>query len=148
MTVVISIEHRRSLQSSAFIGLYLLITVLFEIAKTRSYFLRKMQALAALSTVRTAFKFTLLGLLEVPKRRDILDEKFRKEAGKETVSGFWTRAFFVWLNPTFLLGFRRVITVEDLGPLGPEFSSERLFNRLEEKWKNSKSLITVSVPAN
>lgn len=132
LSFVTMAEHCRSLQTSAVLGLYLLLSVLFDIAKTRSYYLRIMQALAALSTASVVLKITLLALLEVPKKRHIIDE--RKSACKEALAGFWSRTFFVWLNPTFAHGFRNIIKVDDLPALGPEFASELLFSRLEQIW--------------
>jgi hypothetical protein len=132
LSFLIMVEHRRSLQTSALVGLFLLLSVFFDIAKTRSYYLRSMQALAALSATGVVLKFTLLALLEIPKQKDIIDEK--GPVGKEALAGFWSRAFFVWLNPTFVYGFRNAIKVEDLPRLGAEFSSELLFSRLEHIW--------------
>lgn len=137
LSFLIMVEHRQSHQTSALVGLFLLLNVFFDIAKTRSYYLRTMEVLAALSTAIAVLKFTLLAVLEVPKRKDIIDEK--GAVGRETLAGFWSRVFFVWLNPTFVYGFRNTIKIEDLPQLGPEFSSELLFSRLELSWSKGMS---------
>lgn len=140
---VIIIEHRRIPNSStALPSAFLMLTVLTGIAKTRSYFLRAMHALAALSTVSTIFRFLLIALLEVPKRSYLIDKDMQQSIGREAVAGFWNRVFFVWLNPTFIRGFRHLLHVEDLSPLGPEFGSQELFKRLSLHWKKCRSLRT------
>lgn len=118
-----------------------MIAAIFEIAKARSYFLRTMYTIAALSTASVAIKLALLIAQELPKTRDILDKQLRESIGKECVTGFWNRAFFIWLNPTFMFGFRNVLAVDDLSALGPRFSSKYLSQRLNRNWKKGK-LIT------
>lgn len=141
LAILVGFEFHRSLQSSVLTGLYLLLNTLFGITKTRSYFLRTLPALAGLSTSSVAFQLFLLILLEVPKTSVISDRDLRQTIGKEDVTGFWNRTFFVWLNPTFIAGLRRVLTVKDLGTLGPEFSSERLLARFNEKWTKGTTFI-------
>ena len=133
LAVLVGYEFHRSFQSSVLTGLYLLLSILFGIVKTRSYFLRTLPALAGLSTSGVAFQLILLILLEIPKTSAI-GKDLRQTIGKEVVTGFWNRTFFVWLNSTFLLGFRNVLTVNDLETLGPEFSSEKLSTRFNQKW--------------
>ena len=136
---VLNAEHRRALQSSALTGVYLLVAVLFDIAKIRSYLCRtNMQAFAGLAIASALLKCILLALLEIPKKKYIADVELKKTVGPETLSGFWNRSFFVWLNRTLLFGFRNIITVEDLEPLGPEFSSKKLSEKLESRWAQSK----------
>lgn len=144
LACVVIFEHQRILSSStALPSVFLMLTVLFDISKTRSYFLRAMNALAALSTVSTIFKFLLVALLEVPKRKYLIDEDMRQSIGREAVAGFWNRAFFVWLNPIFIFSFRNLLHVEDLSALGPEFSSEELFKRLSMHWEKGRSHSTL-----
>lgn len=135
LAILVGFAYHRSLQSSSVLtGLYLLLSLLFDIAKTRSYFRRAIPSLAGLSTVRTALNFIILPLLEVPKRSVIIDKNLQKSAGKEVVSGFWNRTFFFWLNPTLLFGFKNVLQVDDLSALGPEFSSKELSDRFGRNW--------------
>ena len=142
LAVLVSFEYHRSLQSSsALTGLYLLFSLLSDLAKTRSYFLRAIATLAGLSTGRTALNFVLLALLEVPKRSVIMDKKLQKSVGEEVVSGFWNRTFFFWLNPTLSFGFKNVIQVDDLCALGPEFSSQDLSDRFDRNWAKGTEYI-------
>ena len=140
---VISTEYHRSLQASPVLtGAFLLLSVLIEITKARSYFLRAMSGLAGVSTASIVCRCTLLGLLEVPKRRNIVDDELRKLAGKEALAGFWSRTFFAWLNPTFARGFRSVLRVEDLSNLDPVLSSESLSDRFQRNW--AKCILVIS----
>lgn len=123
-------------------GAFLLLSVLIEVTKARSYFLRAMGALAGVSTASIVFRCTLLGLLEVPKRRNIVDHELQKSVGEEAVAGFWSRTFFVWLNPTFVRGLRSVLCVEDLSNLDPVLSAKNLSDRFQRKW--TKGILVIS----
>ncbi len=132
ITFVIDAEHRRALQASALTGIYLLVTFLADLARANNYFSRpQAQALTCLAVLSAGLKLSLLLLLEISKRGQIADPHLRENVSEEAVSGFWSRSFLVWLHTTLFLGFQRIITVDDLGALGPEFSSKLLSNRLE-----------------
>ena len=49
---------------------------------------------------------------------------------RETKSGIWNRAFFVWLLPVFRQGLRGLLTVEDLPGVDAELRAEVLYQRL------------------
>ncbi len=135
MAIVVGVAHRFSLRSSALVSIYLTLTVMFDAAKIRSYFARDdTHSLAYASIVAVAIKGILLILEEIPKRPSIADEEVRKSVGNEAVSGFWSRSLFVWLNDLLLLGYRSIITVDDLEELGPEFASETLHKSFSLVW--------------
>lgn len=135
----VSLEHRYSIQSSALMSLYLGLSLLLGIAKSRSCFSRQgLYAVAGLSTASCAIKLALLLLLEVSKRSHIKDFALRKSLSREATSGFWTRAFFLWLNPTLLLGFKTILHVDDLGYLGDDFSAKYLSAKFEPVWAKCK----------
>ncbi|KND87536.1 hypothetical protein TOPH_07819 [Tolypocladium ophioglossoides CBS 100239] len=141
VAAVLHAEHRHSLRSSAFLSVYLSITLLFDVVKARSYFGRSgLNALGALTVVVAVLKLILVLLEEASKRSLIRLTRFCPTLGPETTNtGFWTRSLFLWLNTTLLIGFRNVIRAEQLQDIGPEFSSERLFARFEPKWKTGQS---------
>lgn len=145
---IIKAEHRRALRSSALTGLYLLITLLYDVARAKSYYFYKTQALASLAAIDALLKLCLLLLLEVSKRGLIEDPHVRQHASDEAVSGFWSRSFLVWLQSTLFLGFHTIISVDDLGALDPEFSSQSLSERLKASLLKSeyRSMSHVLVP--
>ncbi|EJP64369.1 Multidrug resistance-associated protein 4 [Beauveria bassiana] len=129
-------EHIYSYRPSTLLSLYLTLMILFDIAKTRSYFLRAdIDALAGLSVAVVVLELALLLFQEVPKRRLITNRSSQPRLSGEALSGFWGRALFLWVNSTLKLGFRSILRVEDLRDLGPEFSSERLYADFEPHWQ-------------
>lgn len=133
-------EHIYSYRPSTLLSVYLTLMVLFDIAKTRSYFLRgDLGSLPGLSVAVTVLEFVLLLFQEVSKRRLVTARHRIPKLSGEAVSGFWGRALFLWVNSTLRLGFRRILRVEDLKDLGPEFSSERLHANFEPHWNKSSS---------
>ncbi|KAK2594831.1 hypothetical protein QQS21_007459 [Conoideocrella luteorostrata] len=146
IVAVVNLDHRQSLQSSTFVSVYLSLTTLLDIVKARSYFFRSgLQAMGGLSSAAATIKFLLLILEEIPKRTQIRDSALRNSVSKESVSGFWNRAMFLWLNETLLLGFRDIIHVSSLGQLGREFSAKQLSDKFRPVWtkyqRSSHSLI-------
>jgi hypothetical protein len=141
-------EHRRALQSSALTSLYLLITFLYDVARAKAYYFHMPVAgrLTSLAAAGAIFKLCLLFLLEISKRGLIQDPQIRQNASDEAVSGFWSRSFLVWLHSTLFLGFRTIISVDDLGALDPDFSSQALSERLEHSLRKSESIIVPFAP--
>lgn len=131
--LVINAEHRRSLRSSALPGIYLLVAILSDLAKIKEYLCREnMRITICLAIVTASTKFTLLFLLESSKRSHLPgSERHDSSNGEEMPSGLWNQTFLAWLNRTMSLGFRNALTVNDLEPLGPQFSSARLSNALK-----------------
>ncbi|KAK2601519.1 hypothetical protein QQS21_004904 [Conoideocrella luteorostrata] len=139
IVAVINLEHRHSLRSSSLISLYLGLTLLFDIVKSRSYLLRPgLRVHGGLSAATAVIKLVLVLLEEIPKKEHIRNPKLKESLSKESASGFWNRSLFIWLNSTFLLGFRNILKVDHLGSLGSEFSSEQLTTRFEPIWQRRK----------
>lgn len=131
---LIYVEHIYAITPSALVSAYLSISLLFDIAKARSYFLREgLDALGPLTVVIAAIDFVLLILQEVSKRPLLLDD-LSSTVGAESLSGFWSRRLFLWINSTLLLGFQRILQVKDLPSLGPEFDSETLHAKFVKHW--------------
>ncbi|KAJ2978353.1 hypothetical protein NQ176_g3864 [Zarea fungicola] len=130
-------EHLYSYRPSTMLSIYLTLIILFDIAKTRSYFLRgDLGSLAGVSVAVTILEFLLLLFQEIPKRRIVTNSRnAMPQLSGEVVSGFWGRALFIWVNATLRLGFRSILRIEDLKDLGPEFSSEHLHSSFEPHWQ-------------
>jgi ATP-binding cassette, subfamily C (CFTR/MRP), member 1 len=128
-------EHRRSLRSSSFLSAFLSITMLFNVARARSYISRGgLDSFGALQIAIAVIKLALVALEEVSKQSLFQSEHGRSSIGPETRGGFWNRSLFVWVNNNLLIGFRNAIKVEDLPEIGPEFSTERLSAQFQKKW--------------
>lgn len=134
LCAVVYVEHRHAIRSSAFLGVYLAICLLIGIAETRSYFMRHLTALGGVTVARAAACLALLALEEIPKRHLIIDDEIRQASEGEATSGFWTRAFFIYLSPIFRHGTRGELRMDNLTGIGIEFSSARLFAQLSSHW--------------
>ncbi|CAG8213587.1 unnamed protein product [Penicillium olsonii] len=137
-------EHMRSVKPSFILNTYLFCSLLFDIARSRTLWLRSEDSynttIAIITTVAVGVK-ALLFLLEAIEKKHVLKPEY---AGypPEATAGFYNRAMFWWLNPLFKVGFKGALRVEDLFQLDKELSSERLLTRFSAKWEK----ITTKAP--
>ncbi|KAM5356681.1 hypothetical protein ACJ41O_003327 [Fusarium nematophilum] len=122
-------EHRNSRKPSALISGYLVLTVILDIALTRTLWIRRMPAVASVFTASLALKTTLLVLEETPK------PLITGEGVRETASGVINRSFFWWLNPLFFKGSRNLLDVDSLGAINEKFNTDKLSDALEQRWE-------------
>lgn len=135
VVVVLYAEHMYSYRPSTFLSIYMSITLLFDIAKIRSYFIRDgMEPIAGLAIAALILKFAIVVLEEVSKRHLVNNQRLQTPLSKESVSGFWNRSLFIWLNSTMRIGFKNILKIESLPLLGPEFDSEVLHSRFRKHW--------------
>ncbi|OAA76055.1 ABC transporter [Akanthomyces lecanii RCEF 1005] len=106
LIILVVAEHRHAVRASAFIGLYLLLSLLIDTIEARSYFKRGMTSLGAISVASAVVRLTLLVLDEVPKVNLIIDPIIRDASGREATSGFWSRTLFFFMGPIFRVGFK------------------------------------------
>lgn len=144
-------EHTRSVKPSLILNAYLLISILFDIAKVRTLWLRSINSfndgIAIVTTVSLGAKL-MLAFLEAIEKRNILKHEFA-DYPPEATAGFYNKATFWWLNPLFKNGFSNTLSVEDLSVLDKELSSERLLALFEERWsKGNHILFIFQSPAN
>lgn len=133
--VILYAEHVYSFRPSIFLSIFLSLTLLFDVSKARSYFLRDgLDVLAGIHVAIIALKAAILALEEVPKLQLVKSVRLRSQLSRETVSGFWNRSFFIWLNSTLLLGFKSVVEIEHLPAMGNDFSSEYLYSKFAPRW--------------
>lgn len=134
-------EHTRSVRPSFILNAYLLCSLLFDIARARTLWLRSSNSfndiIAAVTTVAVGGKLLLI-ILEAIEKRHILKSEFQGYP-PEATAGFYNRSIFYWLNPLFKAGFDNILSVEDLFVLDKELSSERLLAIFEERWSKGNS---------
>ncbi|KAL4976783.1 P-loop containing nucleoside triphosphate hydrolase protein [Aspergillus desertorum] len=145
-------EHNFSTPPSFLLNVYLFVTLLFDIAKTRTLWLWQSggtsQIIAALTSVTVGLKLFLL-FLESANKRSILRDEYRAYP-PEATGGIFSRIFFWWLNPLFRRGLSQSLAVDDLFVLDKQLSSKRLHSALEAAWdkvsqKESNSLLVCTV---
>jgi hypothetical protein len=135
-------EHTHSVRPSFILNTYLFCSLLFDIARSRTLWLRRVDSfneiIAIVTTVAVAVKLVLF-VLEAVEKRNILKSEY---AGypPEATAGFYSRAVFWWLNPLFKIGFTGFLRVDDLSVLDKQLSSERLLAKFEETWSKGNIL--------
>ncbi len=138
IVILIVVEHRFTLRPTSLLSLYIMLSLVLDIVKSRSYFLRHaLSTLGGLSAAAATVKAIIMGVQEVPKTALLLDEQLRNTVSKEATSGFWNRRIFAWLNSIFLVGFRQTLRLEDLEPLDPALSARPLVNQFKPNWEKS-----------
>lgn len=99
-----------------------------------------MDRIGALCAVGATAKLLLAILEEIPKRSRVGDQQLCDTVGAESLSGFWGRSLFIWLNSTLFFGFRHVMEVRDLENLGPNLDAKRLRAQFRKVWDKGQSL--------
>jgi ATP-binding cassette subfamily C (CFTR/MRP) protein 1 len=133
------LEHSRSPRPSHLLTAYLALTILFDVAQTRTLWLASPRtsaeiAFSRLFTAALATKAVLVVLESGHKSRWIrwADSNVKGEAdhSPEETSGLFDLGAFSWLNRLFLRGYRKVMTIDDLYPVDRSMASETLHARL------------------
>lgn len=136
--IMLHVGHVFFLHSPAFLSVFLTITMLLDVAITRTYFNRQgLETIAKVHVPIPILKLILVVLEEVPKRALIKKEEIRSAVARESLAGFWNRSLFFWVNTTLLIGFRSKITEEKLGQIDPQFDSEELHKSFARHWEDS-----------
>lgn len=126
----------KSVKPSLLLNAYLFVTLLFDIARTRTLWLRHYnhynEVIAIVFTAAVAVKFVIL-LLEAVEKRWILKPRYNAYP-PEALSGIFNKSFFLWLNPLFRRGFSHLLYIEDLFTLDKHLAAEYLHERLQRTW--------------
>ena len=132
-------EHSRSVRPSLLINVYLLLSLLFDIARLRTLWLLHgavVRNLAVVMTISTAVKVAVL-ILEAQDKRSILLGQFM-DLPPEATSGIYNRSLFWWLNPLFWKGFSNILRIGDLYSIDPDLKSSVLQQRFRARWDVAK----------
>lgn len=121
-------EHSRSPRPSILLNIFLFLSLLFDVAQTRSIWLSAQtynaEIYAGLFTASTVWKAVLV-LLESKHKQHWLGWDPKAHSPEET-SGIYGLSTLFWLNPLLFLGYRQVLTVPDLLPLDQNIATESL----------------------
>ncbi|KAL6714215.1 hypothetical protein ACLMJK_008710 [Lecanora helva] len=132
------VEHQKTLRPSLILDIWLFITLLFDIAHTRTLWLQGYHStIAGLLTASVVIK-ALLVVVEGIEKRTILRDRWRTATPEET-AGFYNQAFFWWLNPLFLKGYSKSLELEELYTLDKHLSTDYLYPRVKQAWEELKS---------
>jgi ATP-binding cassette subfamily C (CFTR/MRP) protein 1 len=132
------LEHVRSVRPSLLINSYLLLTLPFDMARTRTLFLSDAsKPLAGVFSGMIGVKILVL-IAEAMEKRGILLEPYRGLSPEET-SGIYSRSFFFWLNKLMTSGFSRLLSNSDLYPIDSQMSAATLKSEMQRSWAAGSS---------
>ena len=126
-------EDERSVRPSLILNSYLLVSLVFDAVQARTLYLRKAdQAILGLFTASIGVKLVLL-LLESRSKRGYLRPPYNGYS-PEAMSGFFSKSFFWWLSPILAIGFRRVLTLDDLFKPDESMLSKLMSDKMQFSW--------------
>lgn len=129
-------EHTRAVRPASLLNAYLLVTVLFDIAHTRTLWLRAVDhlnhAIAYIATTAVVVKSVILVLEALDKRR-LLRPEYRAYP-PEATSSLYSRSFFWWLNPLFRQGYGHELVVDDLFVLDKHIRASYCYKQFRAAW--------------
>jgi len=133
--VVLSlVEQFKSVRPSFLINVYLLLSIIFDAAQIRTLFLiHEATSISAIMSASVIMKIILL-VFEVQNKRNILKNPYRNYP-PEVLSGVISWSFLWWLKDLFILGFRKVMTLDDLYRIDEALTSEVIAPRMQEAWQ-------------
>ncbi|KAJ7079433.1 P-loop containing nucleoside triphosphate hydrolase protein [Mycena belliarum] len=129
-------EHWKTRRSSILLPLYLLATVLCDIARVRTF--------ALLSTETTPFLATLCASLAVRTCMNVTENIGKawlidRELSPEETAPFVSRLVFGWMVPLLMRGARSQLTLENLGPISDDFDSLRTWAAGSRQWERLRT---------
>ena len=108
-----------------------------ESVQIRTLFLRGYVPNIARTLAAEMVLKVILLILENVSKTSYLKPKGGQYAPEET-AGVFSRALLAWLNPLFLRGSRKILTVDDLVPLEDKLLGPHLQIVMGDAWEKSK----------
>lgn len=131
------LEHLRSIRPSPVINTFLLLSLLMDIVRVRTAWIRGGSLpLAVAYTIAVAIKLVAL-LAEAIEKRAILLPRF-KNISPESTSGAYSRGLFYWLNTLLWKGSCSILAVDDLYPVDAGLRTDDLQRQLARDWARKK----------
>lgn len=129
-------EHVRTVRPSTIINVYLFVTILFDIARTRTLWIDNApKPIVAVFTATTGIKLAV-SVIEALEKRKILLSQYQHQS-PEATSGIYSRSFFWWLNTLMRAGYLQNLSDKDLYPIDEEMSSKVVKIRAHNTWSNA-----------
>jgi ATP-binding cassette subfamily C (CFTR/MRP) protein 1 len=128
-------EHTKSVRPSTIICVYLVMSIVFDAVQVRTLFITGDDfAIPATLCAGIATKIALL-CLEASEKRGYLRVPFESYP-PETIANTFNRTFLWWLNRTFVTGFKKLLTPDDLDSTAAELRSRPLAQKLRKSWSS------------
>ncbi|RYP53067.1 hypothetical protein DL768_001844 [Monosporascus sp. mg162] len=130
---LLKLEHVRSIRPSFLISAFLLVSILLDVSRVRTEWLRGANlTFAAVITSALSVKAVILSLETVEKRR--LLPLSEKGISTESTSGPFNRGFFVWLNGLLQAGFSSLLTLESLPSIYEKLAADKTHAKFNSEW--------------
>jgi ATP-binding cassette, subfamily C (CFTR/MRP), member 1 len=139
LCVLSSYEHTRTVAPSSVIGLYVLASLISDIARLRTLFLLHTSATQSIGTIlalSTAIKLCVI-FTEAASKRHILLDRYRN-LPLESTSNVYSKFVFWWLNGLLRHGSLRVLQVGDLYEMDESMSSTVVGRKFQQAWNSTK----------
>ncbi|KAF5690358.1 major facilitator family transporter [Fusarium denticulatum] len=140
MVMISYTDHNRSPRPSILLNTFLFLTLLFDIAQSRTLFLLSESTpeitYSAVFTTSLAVKAVIL-FLETKSKNKWLQWD-RDEHSPEETSSIFSLGVLSWLNSIFLQGYRSTLSMDDLYPLDVALHSKQLHDRFLANMDYSK----------
>ncbi|KAJ3497996.1 hypothetical protein NLG97_g1469 [Lecanicillium saksenae] len=136
LAILSILEHRNTSRPSFLIAIYLVGSIMFDVARTRTTWLRNDSgALAGTATAAVILKLFILWL-EAVNKRNILLEAYNT-LSKEATSGLLSRGLFLWLSSLLMNGSKKALSLKDLFGIHEKLDPHQLTHELSEQWEKS-----------
>lgn len=130
-------DHSRSVRPSTILQIYLIMSLMFDVVRTRTlWLLRHDQILASVFTASVVSKAGMLWL-EVTEKRSLLEPAYRN-LNRESTSGFANTSVFWWLNKPLHMGARKLFGLEDLENVDEEILSSNVQHEIQLRWEQCR----------
>ncbi|KAI1054390.1 hypothetical protein LB506_010541 [Fusarium annulatum] len=140
MVMISYTDHNRSPRPSILLDTFLFLTLLFDIAQSRTLFLLSESTpeitYSTVFTTSLAVKAVILFLETKSKNKWIQWD--RDEHSPEETSSIFSLGVMSWLNSIFLQGYRSTLSMDDLYPLDVALHSKQLHDRFLANMDYSK----------
>ena len=137
LAIVSNFEHYRSPRPSSPIGIYLVLTWFFDIARVRTLFATEDgKPLGVMAAVAVVVKFGLV-VLELKEKRAWLVDPDSFPA-PESTANFFNRLTFFWVNPLLLMGSKKSVQEDDLFEVQDQIVGEQNLLTFAERWEKCR----------
>jgi ATP-binding cassette subfamily C (CFTR/MRP) protein 1 len=141
LAVTSNYEHYRNPRPSSPIGIYLVVTWVFDVAKVRSLLaIKHGKPLAYMQAVTAAVKLGLIVLEFKEKRAWFLDTK--AFPAPESTANFFNRLTFFWVNPLLLRGYKKPLQENDLFEVQDQIVGEKNLLAFAERWEKCECVLS------
>ncbi|KAI1504810.1 ABC multidrug transporter [Biscogniauxia marginata] len=132
-------DHGRSPRPSILLSAYLSLTLLFDVAQVRTYWLSSSTRpeVAYTSIFTAALTIKVLIIVLEARRKSSWVKWDSKEHSPEETSSIYSLGVYFWLNRLFFEGYRKLLKIPDLYPLDKNMTAEQLHSRLARHLNHS-----------